>query len=506
MTQAMPAGEVLDTYRRLVADATALTETSTALCSDAELVELARLNEELSRRVEALTIARFADNLARPHGPMITSAGAVYAFYEQSLNVGRGETRRRREHADKLTIHHTLSGEPIPPTLPDTAEALRNGQLSRTHVDVIIKIMRRIPNLIDADTRACAEATLAEFGTQLTPRELERVGARLLAYLDPDGQVTDGEDRNNRRDLGMSPQDLQLMTRLTADLTPAARTIIELALELFAAKGMNNPDDPDSPRGAVNAKGLDPHRVAEAAKRDQRTAGKRRHDALVVICEYAIADAADGATRNGLPAHIVGTASKKDVEDGRGFATTSTGSVVPVPDVIDLLVQDPTNPAEAFLVVFDDNTSDVIYYGTGRRVASTSQRYAQFGRDRGCTKPGCVESMFNSQSHHVRRWENGGRTTISNLGAACGHDNRREGPLDDQWDTTIIRDGPDTGRVGWIDPADPTQTPQVNNTHFPDIIFSRKWAAHHHRNMQRSRARQNMAMADGAEANPLQWE
>lgn len=471
------SGDVLARYREALASVTALTETPTALCSDAELVELTRVNEELSRRVEALTVARFADNLHRRPQPMITSAGTVSAFYEQSLNVGRGEIKRRREHSDKLAVSLTPTGEAIAPPLRDTAEALRYGLISRTHVDVIIKTMRKVPHRVDHATRACAEASMAEFATQLTPRNLEKVGTRLLAYLDPDGQVTDHDDRQNHRDLILSPQDQQLMSQLTGVLTPSGRAVFELALELFAAKGMNNPDDPESPRGAVNAKGLDPHLVTDAAKRDTRTAGQRRHDALIAICRTALAAGADG-TVNGLPAHIVVTASKKDIEGGHGFATTASGSVVPVTEVIDLLVDDP-GTGEVILVVFDDHTSDVVYYGTSRRSANTAQRFASFARDRGCTKPNCGESMFHSQSHHVRRWENGGPTTIGNLGAACGHDNRREGPMDDQWKTVIIRTGPDTGRVGWIDPSDPTHTARVNNTFFPESILRRKWAQQH---------------------------
>lgn len=484
------AVEVMQLYRGVLASVTELTESSTARCSDGELVELAAIQEELSRRVEALTVQRFADSVERSPAPMIDSAGSVSSFYEQSFNVGRGELQRRRLHADQVAFGCSMVGERLGPELTDTAEALRRGQVSRTHVDVIVKVMRKIPRRVDAETRACAEATLAEFATQMTPRNLERVGTRLLAYLDPDGQITDDQDRRRQRNVALSPQDAQLMSRLTADLTPAARAVWEVAMELFAAKGMNNPDDPDSPRGAVTAPGLDSAVVAAAAKRDTRTTGQRMHDALLVICQYAIDAAAAGTTRNGLPAQVIVTASKNDIEDGRGFATTATGTVAPVPDVIDLLITDPDNPADMSLVVFDDKTYDVVYYGTGRRTASRAQRYAQFARDRGCTKPACAESMMRCQSHHVRRWEYGGPTTIGNLGAACGHDNRREGPGAEQWKTITINDGgPDTGRVGWIDPADPTHTPRVNKVHHPDVLLQRNWAARQWRAEQRRRAR-----------------
>ncbi|MUL46049.1 HNH endonuclease, partial [Mycobacterium sp. CBMA293] len=86
-------------------------------------------------------------------------------------------------------------------------------------------------------------------------------------------------------------------------------------------------------------------------------------------------------------------------------------------------------------------------------------------RDHGCTKPNCTAPASRSQAHHVNQdWRDGGKTDITNLGLACGCDNR----LADTggWTTTM---GPD-GRVHWTPPPllDVGQ-PRTNHYHHPTL-------------------------------------
>ena len=78
-------------------------------------------------------------------------------------------------------------------------------------------------------------------GHHLDPWELRKAGIALLSYLDPDGSLTDDRDRAGHRRLSLAPQDRQLMSKLTGQLTPALRAKFELVLANYAAPGMNNP-------------------------------------------------------------------------------------------------------------------------------------------------------------------------------------------------------------------------------------------------------------------------
>ena len=106
-----------------------------------------------------------------------------------------------------------------------------------------MNIIAHIPHSMPADVVATAETDLAAMAATLTPWEVRKAGIALLSYLDPDGKLTDDRDRAGHRSLSLSPQDKQLMTKLTGQLTPALRAKFELVLANYAAPGMNNPAD-----------------------------------------------------------------------------------------------------------------------------------------------------------------------------------------------------------------------------------------------------------------------
>src|ERR1700712_1178551 len=74
------------------------------------------------------------------------------------LRVSRAEAARRGHEAADLGSRTAVNGEPWPPVLPATAEAQRNGQLGGGHVAVIRGFMHRLPDVVDIETRAHAEA------------------------------------------------------------------------------------------------------------------------------------------------------------------------------------------------------------------------------------------------------------------------------------------------------------------------------------------------------------
>jgi hypothetical protein len=65
----------------------------------------------------------------------------------------------------------------------------------------------------------------------------------------------------------------------------------------------------------------------------------------------------------------------------------------------------------------DGNPLDV---GRKRRTVSTPLRRAVWSRDRGCTFPGCHYKRY-VETHHVRHWAEGGKTSVENLTLLCSH-------------------------------------------------------------------------------------
>ncbi|MFC0315647.1 DUF222 domain-containing protein [Gordonia phosphorivorans] len=366
-----------------------------------------------------------------------------FALFSGGLRLGEGEAHRRARLAIAIGRFTAMTGERLEPVLAATEAAVADGEIGRENVLVIAEVMEKVPAAATPDDRTKAEAMLAEAAKTLGPNGVGTVGNRILAWLDPDGELSDDTDRRRQRSFSLQGQDRQLMSKVRARLTPAARARLEVTLAQWAAPGMNNPDDPASPRGAADQPGLDPTVIAEAAERDDRTLTQRQHDALQALMEWERAQT--GVAPNGsLSSELVITVAESDLARQAGVALTATGTRLPVRDLVHL-----AGSVVPWLEVFANAGSQVLYFGRGRRLASRAQRLALFGRDRGCTTVGCSVPFARTQAHHMPDWADDGCTDIDQLGAACGKHNRWNGNKPGQWESTVLTDGPDAGRIGW---------------------------------------------------------
>src|SRR3984893_8598721 len=101
------------------------------------------------------------------------------------LRISRAEASRRVHEAADLGQRRALKGEPLPPVLPATAHAQRNGELGAGHVAVIRRFFHRLPDFVDIETRHKAEAQLARLAGEHRPDELDRLAATLTQRLTP---------------------------------------------------------------------------------------------------------------------------------------------------------------------------------------------------------------------------------------------------------------------------------------------------------------------------------
>ncbi|MBT0567804.1 HNH endonuclease signature motif containing protein [Williamsia sp. CHRR-6] len=370
------------------------------------------------------------------------------------LRLSPAEAARRMRITTAIVAMRTLTGDQRPPVHPDLAAGVRAGVISEAAADTVLSVYDKIPAAVDHDERASAAASLAEAATCFRPREIRMLGDRLLAHLDPDGQLTEPSDRARHRALTLSPQDAQMMSKLTATLDPATRAKLDVLLDTWAAPGKHNPDDPCP---------TDPD---EAARTDLRSPAQRRHDAFSAMLTHIIATGALGSSK-GSPAQVVITIPIDKLERMTGVVTTPSGGTIPVADAVELAGHN-----HAWLAVMDLQEQP-LYLGRTKRLASHAQRIMLDIRDKGCTKPGCCLPSSWVQAHHDTDWSNGGATDINNLASACPSHHATIGAGPHQWSTTIMKSGPYRGRVGWIAPAhiDPTRTPRVNHLHHPDELL-----------------------------------
>ncbi|WAC56775.1 HNH endonuclease signature motif containing protein [Gordonia sp. SL306] len=463
----LPAGEnVVELYRELHGMLDRIAGIDTTATGEADLVAVAAEHERAARRMSSIGHRRVMDVCDRDAH---TAAGyrSLHNFMAERLRIG--DLRHRKEQMAAVSQMYNLQGELLAPRFPQTAAALADGAIGPDHVHTIVNAMARIPAAVAPGLVEAAEASLAYFARDFSPKTLTDLGARILGHLDPDGTVTDQRDRARQRRLLLSKHDAQQMSRLTATLDPTTRAMFNVVLAAWAAPGMNNPDDTQSPTG--QREHADPDTLADAAARDARTPEQRNHDALRALLDYILKSGGLGDSHRGLPPHVIIAITEQELRERAGLGHTTTGATLPIADIIELAAH-----ADLHLAVFADHTREVLHLGTAKRFANQAQRLALFARDGAhCTHPDCDMPFSHTEVHHAERdWADGGRTDIDALAAACPTHNRMVGPKPGQFTTHIVADGPDAGRPAWTRNTDgtrPPNPPRINRrNHIADTL------------------------------------
>ncbi|GAA1460206.1 HNH endonuclease signature motif containing protein [Williamsia maris] len=437
-------------------------------CTDAVVAGLAERHERAVRRMESIGNRRILEVSDR-EAFRASGCQSISEFVATTLRITQPKKRLRA--VQSLESLHAMTGEKMAPTCPNTARELAAGSIGADHVNVVLDVMARIPAAVTPERREFAEKSLAEYATTLTPRKLTAAGVRILAHLDPDGTLTDDRDRARNRKLSLGSQDSQLMSKLSATLDPTTRALFDVVLAAWAAPGMNNPDDENSPRGDKSDAG--PEAVREAADRDHRSQLQRNHDALAALLRSAVDGGLLGTSHRGLPPHVIISMTETQLRERAGVVRTATGTDLPISDALTLAAD-----AQMHLAVFDDHTDEALFYGRSRRLASQAQRFVAFAKYRGCSKDDCSVPFAHTEMHHAEKdWADGGRTDSNHLAPACGPHNRAVGPEPHQWTTEKITEGPDRGRYGWRRNTDPPDRLRANRLHRIDELLDRHRAS-----------------------------
>ena len=473
---------------RLAAVLDELAAVDVSLVSDAALVEATVEAERLALRTAGAVTDRLIVEASDRDLPRELGFRDIRNFMGQGLHIGDPAARYRVIAATGSFT--TICGDRLPPACPTLAGYVAEGRVAGAHVRAVLEVLEAIPGEVSAETKAAAEAQMAGYAVQFTPAEITNLGSRLLAHLDPDGTLTTAKDRKRRRRLWVNRQNAQLMSRLTADLDPIARARLDTVLDAWAKPGMNNPDDPESPVGPITTANAE--QVAAAALRDERSPAQRNHDAFSALLGQVLESGMLGNTHRGLPIQVIVTTSLQELEAQAGIAQTTSGTLLPIHDVIEMAAASGASP---YLAVFGDHTSIPLYLGRSKRIASLGQRLASFASAGGkmCSAPGCNQPASRVQMHHAAKdWADGGLTDIDQLVPACDVHNRRVGTKPGQFTTRMITEGPDTGRVAWrlnSKPGMPENPERINRIADVKADFHDYLAAEHTNNQAAAAAR-----------------
>ncbi|ABG98049.1 conserved hypothetical protein [Rhodococcus jostii RHA1] len=174
--------------------------------SDSDVVLIMQQLEKSVRRAGAVSLRLIVESAERSL-PATLGFNSPNKLLVEVLRVSAADASARVAAARDLGLFHTTSGEQMEAALPETASAQRDGDIGADHARVIRKIMRKIPHAVTNADVASAESILAQCARGGTPEDVESAGHRLLAHLDPDGNLGDDRDRFRRRGVSLGRQD-----------------------------------------------------------------------------------------------------------------------------------------------------------------------------------------------------------------------------------------------------------------------------------------------------------
>ena len=375
--------------------------------------------------------------------------GPVHKVVADWLRISCADAGRRLRDVAQLSPRATLTGQELPPELPATAEAWRDGMLDGQHLRVIQTLVRDLPEAIPVETVEKTERFLARQALKLRPDQLQGVANRCALLINPDGKFSD-TDRARQRGFTWCGQRADGMSIGKLVASPELRANIDAWLARFAAPGMCNPDD--------QTPCVDGEPAEEFAGRDTRSHAQRQHDALNALVRSRLGDPKLGV-HNGLPVTVVVSTTLQELSSGAGRAVTGGGTLVPMGDLIRM-----ASHAYHYLAVFDEHSSRPLYLGRTRRIASPDQRIVLYAKDRGCTHPGCDVPGYWCEVHHVDEWATGGRTDADRLAFTCPPNHKL---VENGWRT---RKRPN-GRTEWIPPPHLDRGARTNDYHHPERLF-----------------------------------
>ena len=311
---------------------------------------------------------------------------------------------------------------------PLLAAAMRDGTASLAQARVIDRALTVLPAGVDADTVDQAESYLVERAREFGPKELGRIGRRILDVVAP--EMAEQAEAARLAELEARAADHTRLTmrrlgdgttRISSRLPDAAATRLATYLESFAnpRRAAAVDDHPDRPGSARTATAHDP--VTRLAY------PRRMGEAFVAFLETA--DATRLPIHGGNATTVVVTIPFDALRTELASAGLLGAGLVPGDD----LTGDRITAAQArrlactaqIIPAVLGGNSVPLDLGRARRLFSPAQRLAMGVRDTTCRAEGCDVPATWCEAHHLRPWEHGGRTNLDDGVLLCSHHHHR---------------------------------------------------------------------------------
>jgi hypothetical protein len=375
---------------------------------DDGLIELLRVGAAVERAVQRVGVQAVAALQRR--GVFARLGQRPVTALADLLGVEHVEARRVVTAAEQVVPRADLQGQVLPARLPATAEAFAAGAASLRHVEVIARLMGgAAASRLTPDTRQSLEQQLAAQVGTYTPTVLRDWGATLLNLLDQDGARPDERDPREGNELRLT-RDPHGGGWVKGRFTDAA--MYDQIATLLDAKS------------------------APLTADDQRPLEQRQAEAMAEIFGWVAAhgDTTVAPAAGGRRPQVNVLIRLEDLQNRAHAACLDHGGTL--------------HPTELRRLCCDAGVIPIVLNGAGQpldvgrqaRAVPDGMRRAVTARDRGCAHPGCTRPPSWCEIHHIREWELGGDTALSNLVMLCLVHHREI--HSSGWSVRIAADGP----------------------------------------------------------------
>ena len=390
--------------------------------ADAEIAETLVELVELRRRLDAIS------------GEVAARVSGGNAFAELGFRTASAWLRSRTNESFAGVKRNFEAGDWLG-AVPVMGAAWRDGSVSRAHVAALVEAHSRFPRCSSGLTQI--EAELTAVACDLDPRTFERILMTKLHEIDPDA-MDDAEAKRRRREVGLHVSTtIDGFVAVNGLLTPEVgqQLISALASASDALRRRAAEDTtPHADAGNANANNADSSNAADGAEVPyvctQDGCPGVSGDAWA-RCDHCHTIARGESPR--VPPQVDQPISKRNL-DALAYildaAAAATGDFK-LPDVggarpvVQVTIDSATSvrrlacdAVRQILILDPRGHLDAI--SAPERVIPLPMRKAITIRDHGqCRFPGCRHSI--REVHHIKYWQNGGKTTTDNLVGLCSH-------------------------------------------------------------------------------------
>lgn len=366
------------------------------------LAALERQSSWLQAAMQRAIVAVAGIEAGKSDGPFTGLDEAEREDVSSALRLSASTAQMRIDVARTLVSH-----------LPNTCSALATGELSAAHATVIAKETAAAirDGLSEFAIFSIEEKAIAHAEFHTPSQVAQQVRSAIAKFAPATFQEVVEKARDSRR--VSCYNEVDGMSTVVAILPAEDAQTVMKAIEAFIIKG-SGVFDLSSVDSAGDARVTDA-RVTDARVTDARNADMKRADALTALAGFALAASSEDVAIHRRPITVNVTI---DLPTLLGL-NENPGQLAGYGAIPASVARALASDGKWKRFITDPQTGALLDYG--RETYSPPQALIDFliARDRTCRFPGCRKSAALSDLDHAQSWEEGGTTSLDNLGALC---------------------------------------------------------------------------------------